>query len=163
MLDTLNQLFAPQWRPDPRCYHSGVLAAMEPHRTADGYRLQLRVVPDESNVAIAAAGTFESKVVLPTRSRLWAISSSSSAAAGFDLQLRSEQTGQNLFGRRTFYANVSGQSLPTDSPASRQFLLPRPLLLMGDGQEARLTVQIWNRAAAINTIQVVLWFSTPEA
>jgi hypothetical protein len=166
MLDTLNSHFAPQFREDPpRYYHARVFAGMEAHRLADGYRLELRTIPDAANISIAAAGTYENRIAVPNASRLWAISATSALALGFDLQLRNPKIAQPLFDRRAFYANASGQVLPGDMPTSRLFILPRPLLVFDtqDGApQAQLLVQIWNRAAVANSIQVVLWFQSPS-
>lgn len=154
MLDTLNQNFGVQWRPDPRYYMTRLFAGMYPHRIADGTRLALYAVPDENNVAIAANGTYEGTVILPPGSHLYAIAATQSTADGFDLQIRNAATQATLFGRRIFYANASGLVVPGAAPASPLFFLPRPLLILDPGQ---IVVQIWNKSAAVNTVQVVLF------
>lgn len=158
-LDTLTPNQFPQFGNDPRQYLTHVLAAMSPHRVADGLKLQLRCVPPHGNIDIAAAATFEGRAAVPTGSYLYALSGSSSQAAGFDLQIRDTGTQAELFGRKCFYKNCTGQGQASDTPASPLHYLAKPLLLLEPGE---LLVQIWNRAAAVNTIQVVLWFATPE-
>jgi len=155
MLDTLNADFAAQLLPDPRYWLTGVLAAMEPHRQADGYELHLATVPDDSNIAVSGGGTYEGRVTLPPGSRLWGISASSILPDGFDLQIRNASVAQPFCGRRTFYPNMSGQVQPGDNPKCPLFFLPRPMLFGNPGQ---VVVQVWNRGADVNSIQVVLWF-----
>src|SRR4051794_7587233 len=120
MLDTLNARFAPQFRPNQRYYTTRLLDSMRAHREADGYQLQMRVVPDDSNISLAASATFEGRVIIPSTSRLWAMSGSSVEVEGFDLQLRDSATQQSLFGRRVFYQNATGQATGSD-PVSGLF------------------------------------------
>jgi hypothetical protein len=161
MLDTLTANFAPQFRHDPRTYMAQLLERMAPYRHVPG-RLQIRVAPDDSNAVVAASAAFEGRLSVPSRSRLWAISGSSNEAAGFDLQLRDGETMATLFGRRAFFANATGQASATD-PQSRLFFLPKPMLFMADQGVSEVLVQCWNRASAQNSIQVLLWFISPEA
>ena len=151
MLNTLNR---PQYR---RGWTGRTLAAMAPYRQATGYRLTLRTVPDHSNVALAANASFEGRVQVPQNSYLWAITASSSAAAGFDMQIRDANSGAELCGRRMYYQNLSGQPASADRPQSKQFVLPKPMIVMD-----QIVVQLWNRAAAANTVQVVLWIAAKE-
>jgi len=125
-------------------------------RQAHGYEMQLRTVPDHSNIDIAASLTFEGRVTVPAGSYLYAIAATHSQAAGFDLQIRDTGTGQELFSKRIFSENVKGAQGTGRSP---QYWLPKPLLLLEPGLAL---VQIWNRAAAVNTIQVVLFFACPK-
>lgn len=156
MLDTLTANFFPQFRqrrPGARTYMQQWLERNAIYRHVPG-RLIIRVAPDDTNAAIAASGAFEGRFSVPHRSRLYAISGSSTEAAGFDLQIRAGDTQQTLFGRRAFYSNASGAP----------YFLPKPMLLMSDGvnADAQIIVQAWNRAAALNTIQVLLWIVAPE-
>ena len=175
MLDTLRpKTLFPQFSPDPRRYLARVLYQLRHLRAADGYRLELRTMPSHENIAVAASATYEQRVAMPDRSYLFAISGSSSAAAGFDLQIRDTTNQAELCGRQTFHPNVTGQISPLFDPVPFPlFFVPRPMLfrepseaersLSGTANEhGEALVQIWNRAAAVNTIQVVLWFAVPE-
>jgi len=120
--------------------------------------LILRTVPDDSNVSVAALGTYEGRVTLPANTRLFALSGTSAEAAGFDLQLRQTANGAAYFGKRTFFSNATG-SAAGSTPQNPQHFLARPLLIVAPGD---LLIQIWNRAAVPNAIQLVLWFAGPE-
>lgn len=161
MLDTLTANFAPQFRADPQTYMAQLLerTAIYRHVPSD---LEIRVAPDDSNAVIAASAAFEGKMAVPSGSRLWAISGSSSEAAGFDLQVRGGPEQQALFGRRAFYANGTGQN--SNTPSSPLFLLPKPMLLLADAADAaaQVIVQAWNRANAVNSIQILLWLMIPR-
>jgi hypothetical protein len=163
MLDTLTENFAPQFRGDPQLYMSRLLQrnAIYRHVPAD---LEIRVAPDDSNAVVAASAAFEGKYAVPNRARLWAVSGSSSLAAGFDLQIRGGPgPGPVLFGRRCFYENATGQGGGT--PSSPLFILPKPMLLLAatDEAAAQVVVQAWNRADANNSIQVLLWLMIPKS
>lgn len=155
MLDTLTERFAPQYRNDPHTYMGLLLDRMTPYRAVPG-KLLVRVAPDDSNAQIAPNGTWEGRFAVPRQSRLWGITGSSSEAAGFDIQLRSGDTFQPLLGRRVAFDNLCGGN-------GKPVFLPKPMLMMidGDQQAAHLIVQIWNKAAALNSIQVVFWFRAP--
>ena len=157
MLDTLTPHFFPQYRRGPRQWNSRTLTAMTAYRNATGYALTLRTVPDHSSVELPPNASFEGRLTVPPGSYLWAITASSSAAAGFDLQIRDNSTQAELCGRRTTWRNLSGQPAAADSPQSRQFLLPKPMLFAD-----QIIVQITNRAATNNTVQVVLWLAAKE-
>lgn len=161
MLDTLTGNFAPQFPPYPNTYMAQLLERLTPYRHVPA-RIVLRVAPDDSNAVIAASGTYEGRFSIPRRSRFYAISGSSSHASGFDLQVRAGDTHQPLFARRAFYKNATGQSAATDPQCALAFL-PKPMLMMADSdqQDAQIIVQIWNRATAVNSVQVVLWFMAP--
>lgn len=162
MLDTLTANFAPQF-PQGNNYMAALLEQLTPYRHVPA-RLVLRVAPDDPNAVIAPAGTYEGRFNIPRRSRLWAMSGSSAQAAGFDVQLRSGDTHQPLFSRRTFFRNATGQpAAPPQAPASPLFFLPKPLLMWSDSdqQDAQVIVQLWNRAAVLNSVQMVLWFMAP--
>jgi hypothetical protein len=165
MLDTLKQ--SARFR---NAYLRHALRMMTALRAAeDGFESITRVVPDAGNIAVAANGTYEAKITVPDQSRLWSISASSEEAEGFDIQIRNLAIAQPLFGGRLDYRNASGHTPAGDEPASQVYMLPRPLLCLAPDQAigrervCQMAVQIWNKAAAVNTIQVVLWFAAPKA
>jgi hypothetical protein len=156
LLDTLTAQFAGQFRHSP--HMQNVMMALAPLITSTAPRLILRSVPDDSNISVAANGTYEGRVTVPASTRLYALSGSSAQAAGFDLQLRPVGTTTPYFGRRTRYEQATGQATAAGTPQNKQWFFPRPLLLPAP---AELLVQIWNRAAVANSIQLVLWFAAP--
>jgi hypothetical protein len=157
-LDNLNPAQFPQFNPGPGRYHTYALAAAYALRMASGFRPALYAVPDTSNAEVAGSSPFEGRISVPPSSYLWAIAATSSETDGFDLQLRDNRNKREMFGKRTFYQNTSGQG-SSAGIAHPLFMLPRPRLVLAPGE---LTVQIFNRSASQNTVQVVLYFVQPE-
>lgn len=152
--------------PSPGPYHATALKAMMPTLQATGLRPLVTVVPDSTGAAVAAKATYEDRVTVPAGSLLWAMSGTSSAAAGFTVQVTDAGTKKPLFSQPPFFSNATGQgsvSVPDCSGALQTlahplFVLPRPLVILPPGQ---VGLQINNLAAAVNILQVCLFFAAP--
>jgi len=154
MINSPNPSMYPQLRDR---YHGAALAAAQALRQAQGYELEIYCVPDDSNIDVAASSPFEGRVTVPPQSYVWAIAASSNQAAGFDLQIRDAFASQEFFGQRIDWNNASGQG-SSQGMSSPLFILPKPWLILEPGL---LIVQIFNKAAAVNTIQVALFIARP--
>lgn len=153
MVDSLNPSKYPQFRTGPGRYHGRALAAAAALRAAPGYEPEICCVPDDSNIDVAASSTFEGRVSVPAGSYVWALAATSSQAEGFDIQIRDASGSHEFFGRQIHWDNATGQG-SAQGISHPLFVLPKPWLVMEPGQ---LAVQIWNNAAAVNTIQIAVF------
>lgn len=155
----LTPLGYPRWPCWQNPYHRRAWLAAAGVRLAAGYELEAYCVPNESAVDIAANSPFEAKVKLYPPSWLCGLTASSSQAAGFEVQIRNYGTNQEFFSSRIVHSNLGGQDLAPGRVANRMLLLPLPRVVVEPGL---LIVQILNRAAVQNTVQLVLWIVAPE-
>ncbi len=159
MLDSLNRDLYPQWRnPDVLRYHAAVIDAAEAMRKANGYEPQLYTVPDDSNIVLAAQQPFEGRISLLALSLVWAISASSSAPAGFTIQITDLGTQSRWFSGKVRNGNLSGVGQNAQGITFPLYILPCPRIIVDPGL---LSVSIENLAAAQNTVQVVLHVAEP--
>lgn len=149
----------PSFPPWQNPYHQRAWEAGAAVRLADGYQLEAHCIPNESSVDVAATSPYEGKVKLYPPSWVCGFTASSSQTAGFEVQLRDAGTGQELFSGRILHSNLGGQNLSPGRVADRMWRLPIPRVVVEPGL---LVVQILNRAAVQNTIQLVLWVVAPE-
>ena len=152
--------------PFPGPYHATAFKAMLPMLQATGLHPLVTVVPDSTGAAVPAKATYEDRVTVPAGSVLWAISGTSAEASGFTVQITDAGTRKPLFSQPPFFSNATGQgsvSIPDCSGALQTvaqplFVLPKPLVILPPGLVA---LQINNLAAAVNVLQLCLFFAAP--
>lgn len=137
-------------------YHSHALEALAPARFANGYEPRIVSVPSAGPTSLAANQVYEQRLSLYPLSLVWAISASSSAAAGCEIQIYDRGSRTRWFSAAQRHSLLTGgTTLGVTQPL---YILPTPIVLI---EPAMLSVTIENLAAAANTVQVLLHLAEP--
>jgi hypothetical protein len=157
----------PQWQQGPDRYHTQALIAALPLRLSWREFEPLLLAVPAAGESLPASGTTEYRVSVPTGSYLYAYSTWSAASEGANVQIvdlgtRARCSSQPVFtgvmGKGSWPVSAqptdaSGVSLAIDGV---QCLLPKPRLILEPGL---LSVQVRNRAATAQQVQIVLWIA----
>jgi len=119
-----------------------------------------RVYPVPRQGGTLGAGVpFTEKVRLRHGSYLLGFTGSSDQAAGFDVQVRSVASGEQLCPQRLKHPNLTGGSGSSQGAYNILHVMPRPWIVV---RPAELIVELFNLATAAATIQLVLYIAEPR-
>jgi hypothetical protein len=149
-----------QWS---NAYHTAALAALEPLRKALGYEPRHEVIPDQQHVQLAPLAPWDHRMSAPHGSWLWAISGNSQQPEGYTVQISDLIAERNLFSDAVQLANTTGQgSITTHDATGAPVSIATPLHVLPIPRPAELlNVQLTNKSANPNAVQLVLWIFQP--